>query len=92
VRFAVARLTTGRKVSGTCPAPSRRNRRKPRCTRTRSVGTLTRGLGAGQATAKFSGVLAGKRLAVGTYRTTAKATDATTRMSAAVTLDVHVVR
>ena len=91
VRFIVARLTTGRTVSGTCRAPSTRNRRKPSCTRPRSVGSFTRRLGAGQTAVKFSGMLAGKRLKVGIYRITAKATDATGRTSAAVTLDVHIV-
>ncbi|HET9118782.1 MAG TPA: PKD domain-containing protein [Pseudonocardiaceae bacterium] len=72
VRFTVQRALDGRLVGGRCQAPSRKNRKAPRCTRYSVVpGAFTVGGRAGENTFRFSGRFNGRKLAPGTYRLTA---------------------
>jgi hypothetical protein len=73
VRFSVQRSMPGRRVKhGTrtrCERPSRANRTKRRCTRLVSLrGSFTRAGLAGANRFRFSGRLAAKQLAPGSYR------------------------
>jgi hypothetical protein len=79
VRLTFIHALTGRRVDGTCAAETRRNRRRPACRRTVTVGAVTRTGQAGLNTLSFSGRLRnGRRLPAGRYTVTAIATDAAT--------------
>lgn len=74
VTFTVQRATTGRRVHGKCVKATRANRRAHRCTRYVAVkGSFTHKGATGANGLRFSGRLAAKRLATGSYRLTAKA-------------------
>jgi hypothetical protein len=71
VRIAIAHRLSGRKLGGRCVAAKARLRRRPACTRYRSMGSITRGkLGAGDNSVLFSGRVGGHRLVPGKYRAT----------------------
>jgi sugar lactone lactonase YvrE len=74
VAIAIARATPGRRVGGRCVKATRSNRRRARCTRFVSVGTLRRDGRQGANSIPFSGRVNGRGLH-GTYRATAVATD-----------------
>ena len=72
VRFSVERLLAGRSTKkggrARCVAPARNNRKDPRCTRIVAVrGSLTVNGDAGKNAFRFTGRLAGKKLAPGPY-------------------------
>jgi hypothetical protein len=74
VRMQFTRLLAGRSRKGRCVAPALRNRRAPKCTRTRPAGTLTFSGHAGADQIRFEGRLtASKRLPLGRYKVTVTA-------------------
>jgi streptogramin lyase len=75
VAIAIERKRSGRRVDGRCVAPTSRNRRRSRCDRWTTTGTLRTDGRAGENTLRFSGRLNGRNLS-GSYRATAVATDA----------------
>lgn len=66
--FAVQRPTAGRKSGGRCVRPTRANRRRRRCTRWVTVGRFTHADSAGPNSLRFTGRIAGRKLAPGSYR------------------------
>jgi hypothetical protein len=68
VKFTFNRLTSGRRVGKKCVAQTSRNKRRRRCTRTLSAGTLAVSAPAGTDKLRFDGVIAKHhRLAPGSY-------------------------
>jgi hypothetical protein len=92
VRVAVARSSVGRRVGGKCRAPSKANRKRPKCKRFVKVGSLALAGKSGPNSFKFKGRVAGRRLAAGKYRATATATDGAAQVSKAVTASFKVKR
>ena len=93
VRFTVERATTGRKVGKTCTKPTRRNRKRKRCTRYVALKGSFRHTGkAGTNSFKFTGRLNNKKLAARKYRLVAVATDAAGNKSAAKRRSFKIVR
>ena len=83
VRFTVERAQPGRRVRGRCVKPTRRNRKRPKCTRyVRQRGSFTVAAGAGETRFRFTGRLRGRKLRPGRYRLVAVATDDTGKRSA----------
>jgi hypothetical protein len=81
VRFAVQRVTTGRRTgrgaSARCVKATTRNRSRPRCTRYVSVGSFSATARAATVTTfTFTGRVGGRALKPGSYRLTATATAA----------------
>jgi FG-GAP-like repeat len=75
VRFTIEQALAGRKVGRRCLAPTRARRRRHRCTRYRSKGTLTRrNRPAGSGRTAFSGRIGRRALAAGRYRVSVRAT------------------
>jgi glucose/arabinose dehydrogenase len=91
VQIRIQRKLPGRRVGSRCRAPSRSNRARPRCTRLRSVGTLTRRAGVGANKTSFTGRLGSRALAAGGYRAVLAATDADGNPARTRTLDFTVV-
>jgi hypothetical protein len=70
------RARPGRKVSGRCRKPTRRNRTKKACTRGyTNVGTLEQTVASRTGSISFVGLMRGKPLEVGLYRIELTATD-----------------
>ena len=83
VRFTVERARPGRRVRGRCVKPTRRNRKRRKCTRyLRQRGSFTVAAGAGETRFRFTGRLRGRKLRPGRYRLVAVATDADGKRSA----------
>jgi hypothetical protein len=79
VRLTFTQTQTGRRVNGVCAAETRRNRNRPACRRTVTVGAVARTGQAGPNTLSFKGRLGnGRRLPPGRYTVTVVATDAAT--------------
>ena len=77
VRLAFTRPAAGRKVSKKCVPVSKKNRKKPKCTRTVIVGTLAFNAHAGANRVRFAGRLSvTKKLKPGHYTLTITATSA----------------
>jgi len=75
VRFRFARRGPGRKVGKKCSAPNKRNRRRPRCTRSVPSGSFSFAGHAGLNKVRFQGrVSRRKKLKPGSYRLTITAT------------------
>jgi len=68
VRIAIQTTAPGRRVGRSCRANSHRLRRKPRCTRTITIATLTRSGHTGLNKVAFSGRIHGKALKPGRYK------------------------
>jgi streptogramin lyase len=81
VTIVIAQPRSGRRVGRTCRAPTRSNRRRPRCTRYVRVGKLKRRGLQGANTVKFTGRIGRKALKPGSYRATATAKDAAGNVS-----------
>ena len=81
----------GRTVGRSCRAPSRSNRSRPRCTRFRTRGTLTRHVKAGASSTSFTGRIGSRALAAGGYRALLGATDAEGNVARTRTLNFTVV-
>jgi YVTN family beta-propeller protein len=67
VKVAIERVTPGRRQGHRCQRPTRKLRHRPRCTRTATVVTLTRGAHAGSNEIPFTGRISGKALRPGRY-------------------------
>lgn len=76
VTLAIERSVTGRRVGRTCRPASAALRRRARCTRYASRGTLHRRAGAGRTQVAFSGRVGRRALPAGRYRLVARAVDA----------------
>jgi DNA-binding beta-propeller fold protein YncE len=91
--FTVEKKTVGRRSGRRCVKATRRNRKAKRCTLyARQRGSFTRQGAAGANSFKFSGRLRNRKLAVGTYRLVAVATDAAGNKSSARRRAFRVVR
>jgi hypothetical protein len=75
VRIQIQRPAPGRKSRGRCVKPTKKLRKKPRCTRYVGVGTLTRNGSAGPNTVRFSGRIGRKALTPGKYVAVVTATN-----------------
>ncbi|HEV2813660.1 MAG TPA: hypothetical protein VGW10_10440, partial [Solirubrobacteraceae bacterium] len=73
-------------------APTRANRRRPRCTRLKRVGLLSRQSPAGASRVRFTGRVRGKALRPRPYRMLVRATDAAGNRSRSRTLRFRIVR
>ena len=91
VKVAIQSQLAGRRVGRSCRAASRRLRRRPRCTRSVTLATLTRSGHAGLDLVQFSGRLRGRALAPGRYRGVFTAIDSA-GASPARTLSFTIVR
>jgi hypothetical protein len=97
VTITIARAVPGRKAGRRCVAPTRKNRKRRRCTRYSTAVTLTRTGVAGPNTTPFSGRWVDARnriksLKPGSHRATITATDAAGNKSTAKVLSFKVVR
>ena len=92
VTMTIARARPGRRAGGRCRAPTRRNARRPRCTRHVVVARLRRDARAGANRVMFSGRVIARRLRPGRYRVTAVARDAAGNVSGPRRARVVVVR
>ena len=77
VKAVFRRASSGRRVAGRCRRPTRRNRRRTRCTRFTNVGTLQQTVASTTGSISFVGLMRGKPLRVGRYRIELSATDVT---------------
>jgi DNA-binding beta-propeller fold protein YncE len=75
VVFTIERVLSGRKAGGKCVAQTKSNAKNKRCTRLVRAGRFAAQGKAGKNTKKFSGRIAKKKLAAGSYRATLVATD-----------------
>jgi len=75
MKIAIQTKTRGRRVRHVCKPDTRRLRRKPRCTRTTTIATLTRTAHAGLNRIAFTGRIRGKALKPGRYQALFTATD-----------------
>jgi hypothetical protein len=73
--IAIAKPAAGRRVGRRCVAPTRANRRRPRCTRYVTRATLRRPAGAGANRVAFTGRIGRRALASGRYRASATVKD-----------------
>ena len=93
VAITIARLVPGRRVRGRCVKPTRKLRRRPRCTRAVRVGVLRRaGVPAGPVSVRFNGRFGRRKVPLGRYRGTVVVTDAAGNRSRAVRVGFRVVR
>ena len=84
VAFKVERARPGRRVARRCVRPTRRNRKRRRCTRyVLQRGSFTVAGAAGETHFRFTGRLRGRKLRPGRYRLVAVATDGDGNRSAA---------
>lgn len=91
--LTIERRLPGRKVGRKCRAPSRKLRKRKKCTRAKRAGVLTRrDLPAGAAAVPFSGRIGKKKLAPGSYQVKVVATDAAGNKSRAAIAPFTVVR
>ena len=75
VKIAIQMKAPGRRLGRNCRADTRRLRRKPRCTRTITIATLTRSGHAGLNKVAFSGRVRSSALTPGRYQATFTAED-----------------
>jgi PKD repeat protein len=85
IAFTVEKPAKGRKAGGKCVKQTSKNRKAKGCTRWVKVGSFSAKAGAGKKTLAWGGKLAGKKVAPGGYRITARATDAGGLKSALLT-------
>ena len=86
VSLAFTQQLAGRKVRGTCVAPSRANRTRPACKRAVTLGSLSVGGRAGANRVPFQGRLSSKKLLPGHYTLLINATNTAGKRSATVQL------
>ena len=93
VRFTVERRAAGRKVGRRCAKPTKRNRKRKKCTRfTTLKGSFTHDGKQAANSFKFTGRLSNRKLKPGRYRLVAVATDAAGNKSAARRSNFRIVR
>lgn len=91
--LTIERKLAGRKVGRKCKTPTRKLRKRKKCTRLKRAGTLTRrNLAAGAQAVPFSGRIGKKKLAPGSYQVKVVGTDAAGNKSRAATAAFTVVR
>jgi PKD domain-containing protein len=91
-RFDFTQRASGRKVAGKCVAQTKRNRRKAKCTRTLTLGTLSFAAHAGANTVRFQGRLSRTRkLKPGHYTLLITATSSSGGRSAPQSLSFTIV-
>lgn len=83
VTVVIEQVLPGRRIGGRCDAPTAGNRRRARCVRFLRRGVITADARAGRNSLAFSGRVAGRALAPGTYRAHVVATDGAGNRSAA---------
>jgi hypothetical protein len=74
--FTLAKATTGRRVNGKCVRTTRRNRKRPHCTRFVPVGRAFAGPGAAGGNSLSLPKVHGRKLGAGRYKLTLTVTDA----------------
>jgi hypothetical protein len=92
VEFTIQRRAAGRRVKGRCVRPTRRNRKRPRCTRFRPSGAFAAQGALGDNTKRFRGRIGRRSLRRARYRATLIATDAAGNRSLPERLGFKVVR
>ena len=96
VTLRFERKSKGRRVKKgkkrVCAKRTRKNRKKRKCNRFKSAGTLTRASKAGKNSVKFSGRIGKKALKRGSYRLVVQGTDAAGNKSKRRTLSFKVVK
>ena len=92
LRITIGRKAAGRKVKGRCKPASRKLRKKPRCVRWVSRGTLVRAVPAGAGRVAFTGRVGRKALERGKHRFAVVAVDAAGNRSAATKLKFKIVK
>jgi hypothetical protein len=92
VRVVFARKTAGRRVGGRCLAATSARRKRAKCTRYVTVGSISASGVVGRNSVKFSGRLKGRALAPGSYRASLTATDAVGQRSSVRTARFRIVR
>jgi streptogramin lyase len=96
VKLRIERKLSGRRVKKgkkrICAKPTRKNRKKRKCTRFKLAGTLTRSSKQGKNRVKFTGRIGRKALKVGSYRLVITAIDPAGNKSKAKTLSFRVVK
>ncbi|MET0685215.1 MAG: hypothetical protein ABW060_07860 [Solirubrobacteraceae bacterium] len=92
LRITVGRKAAGRKVKGRCKPASRKLRKKPRCVRWVSRGTLTRAVPAGAGRVAFTGRVGRKALERGKHRFAVVAVDVAGNRSAPTKLKFKIVK
>jgi hypothetical protein len=92
VELRFQRLIGGRVVNGKCQRPTRANRNRKPCTRTRAAGTLNRAGALGANRIPFSGRIGTRAVKRGRYRLTARAVDAAANAARPRTTTFKVVR
>jgi hypothetical protein len=92
VKLSFGLKSKGRKVGRKCAKPTRRNRKRKRCTRYVSKGSFSVNGKAGKNDVKFAGKVGRRLLKPGTYRLTLQATDPQGAKSARRTLTFKVLR
>lgn len=92
ITFVFRQTEVGRRVGRKCQAPTSHTRRRPRCRRTLTRGTLAYTANAGRRRLAFQGHLAIRRLPLGAYTLTLTATNARGQHSRPHTLRFTIVR
>lgn len=93
VSLGFTQAAAGRRLANTCQAPSKHNRRRPRCRRTLTRGSLAYTVQPGPHRLAFQGKIAGRRLPLGPYTLTIAATStASAERSRPETLHFTIVR
>jgi hypothetical protein len=92
VVFTIEQILPERRTGHACHAPTKTNRKHRPCTRFLKPRRFALNAAVGTNTIKFSGRIAGRALAPGTYRATLLATDTAGRSSAPERLRFRVVR
>jgi hypothetical protein len=86
VRVTIQQRRGGRRVGRRCVAPSRKNRRRKRCTRFKTATAVSHAAAAGANRVPFTEHLGGRDLPLGAYRAVLRATDAAGNRSIRVRL------
>jgi hypothetical protein len=92
VTLRIQRALAGRRAGGKCVRPTARLRRAKRCTRYRTVGTLSGNAASGANSTKFMGKFGTRALRPGSYRARITATDTAGNRSAPRIAAFRVVR
>ena len=82
VTLKIQRALTGRRQHGKCVRPTPQLRHAKRCTRYRTIGTLSRSAKQGANSTRFTGRIGKRALRPGSYRAVINATDAAANRSA----------
>jgi len=92
VSIAIAKRTNGRRSGSKCVRSTRKLRKRKKCVRVQTTGTLTRNSKQGASTLLFSGRIGKRSLKPGSYQAALKATDSARRSSKTITLRFTIVR